>query len=310
MKSIRTAAAEDQARRDNLAVGIGFAVASVFLFSVMAVLVKWLSETGYPLSQLLFFRNLGALPIVALVVMQSGGWALLQTRNPAGHLSRGILGLSGMSMLMGALTLLPLADATALNFAGPLFITALSVPLLGEKVGIHRWTAVIIGFAGVAIMAQPTGDVSSLGVAVALSGALFQALAMINIRYLSRTEPAATVFAYFTLFCLVMSFLGCFIFGWVTPGWGDLGLFLAVGLTGGVAQYFLTLSYRFAPAALIGTFNYSAIIWATLFGFLIFGHLPGLAVIGGATIVIACGLYITYREVSRKRPAASGMDGG
>lgn len=296
-----TTDATSQARGDNLPLGILFAVISVFFFGVMAVFVKKTGEAGYPISQVLFFRNLGALPVLAAVIAQSGGLSSLHTRHPLRHLMRSTIGLIAMALVFSSMTLLPLADATALMFAAPLFITTFSVPLLGERVGMHRWTAVLIGFAGVAVMAQPTGEISTLGLVVALGGAFFQAMAMITVRYLNRTESPAAIIGYFTVFILVLSAIACVFMGWRPPSGADLAMLLALGLCGGTAQYFLTLSYRKAPAALIGLFNYSSILWATLFGFVFFDDVPALPVVGGAAVVIASGSYITYREVARHR---------
>ncbi len=286
-------------RIDNAPLGIAMMLASVFLFSVMSVLVKAMTEV-YPVTEVVFFRNAAALIPVTLAVLMHGGMGTLRTERPGAHLWRSVIGLSAMSMLFWSFDLLPLADAVALNFSSPLFLTALSVPLLGEKVGVHRWSAVAVGFAGVLVMVRPSGDVLQLGALVALGAAFAQALAMVAIRQLSRTEAPDTIVFWFTL---VATALGLFTlpFAWITPvGWADWAMLAGAGLVGGVAQLFLTRAYAFAPAAVVAPFSYASILWATLFGFVLWGDAPAVHVVVGALIVAASGLYILYRETRRR----------
>lgn len=271
---------------------------SVLFFSVMNVLAKLLMDR-FPVNEVMFFRSLFALIPVCLVIHFANGFAAtLRTRYPWGHLGRSLIGLSAMVATFWSFHLLPLGDAISLNFAAPLFLTALSVPLLGEKVGIHRWSAVLVGFAGVLIIVQPSGDVLNLGAMLALGGALCTAVAMIAIRQLSRTELPNTIVFYFTLLTTVMTGLSLPV-SWITPGPLDLLLLLATGLCGGCGQLMLTRAYSLAPAAVVAPLNYASLLLAVGFGWLLWGEVPTGTMAAGAAVVMASGLYILYRETQR-----------
>ncbi len=271
---------------------------SVLFFSVMNVLAKLLMDR-FPVNEVMFFRSLFALIPVCLVIHFANGFAAtLRTRYPWGHLGRSMIGLSAMVATFWSFHLLPLGDAISLNFAAPLFLTALSVPLLGEKVGIHRWSAVLVGFAGVLIIVRPSGDVLNLGAMLALGGALCTAVAMITIRQLSRTELPNTIVFYFTLLTTVMTGLSLPV-SWITPGPLDLLLLLATGLCGGCGQLMLTRAYSLAPAAVVAPLNYASLLLAVAFGWLLWGEVPTGTMAAGAAVVMASGLYILYRETQR-----------
>lgn len=279
--------------------GIMLMIVAVFLFSVLNVEVKLLAET-YAVTQIAFFRNLFALPVAVVMVMASGGPAILRTRHPWGHVWRSLIGLGTMMLIFWSFALLPLAVATAIWFSGPLFLTALSVPLLGERVGVHRWSAVVVGFIGVLVMLRPGTETFQIAALVPVCAAFGYALAMIAVRQLTKRDPTASVVFYFTICATVFSGLLAPI-DWRTPDWSGFLLLAATGLTGGLAQHFLTNAYSLAPAALIGGFNYVNLIFATLFGYLIWAERPGPTLLLGGSIIMASGLYIVYRETRRKR---------
>ncbi len=289
-------------RVDNTPLGIGMMLGSVLLFSMMNVLVKILTDR-YPVAEVTFFRSAFALVPVAAAITLQGGWATsLRTERPWGHVWRSVIGLTSMTMMFWSFHLLPLGDAVALNFSAPLFLTALSVPLLGEKVGIHRWSAVLVGFVGVLIIVRPSGEMFlHLGAMVALGAAFAQSFAMVAIRQLSRTEPPNTIVFYFTSFTTVMLALAL-PFVWVTPTLADLGLLVATGLLGGGAQLLMTRGYSLAPAAVIAPFNYTSLLWAVLFGWLLWSELPSVYVTVGACVVALSGLYILHRETRKRLP--------
>jgi len=292
--------ADSSAGREQTLRGIAQMVTAVFLFSLLNVEVKLLAET-YAITQIAFFRNLFALPVAITMVMAHGGPAILRTRHPLGHVWRSLIGLSTMFLIFWSFDLLPLAEATAIWFSGPLFLTVLSVPLLGEKVGVHRWSAVVVGFIGVLVMLRPGSATFQLAALVPLCAAFGYALAMIAVRQLTRWDPTATVVFYFTVCATLFSGLLAPL-DWRWPDLSDFLLLAATGLTGGVAQHFLTSAYSKAPAALIGAFNYVNLIFATLFGYLIWGEQLGPTLLLGAGIIMASGLYIIYREAVRRRP--------
>jgi drug/metabolite transporter (DMT)-like permease len=274
--------------------GIYNMLLAVLLFSCMDAMIKWVSAV-HPVGQIIFFRNVFAFVPVFLFMRQAGGLGMLRTKRPGHHALRGIFGIASMICIFSAFALLPLAEAVALSLSGPIFLTALSVPLLGEKVGIRRWSAVIAGFIGILIMTRPGASAFQPAALLAVGGALFYALAMISIRRLGTTEPAATTVFYFTLFAVVLSTISL-PFQWVTPDSFNLLLLVGIGLLGGFAQLAMTQAFRLAPVALIAPFDYGALVFAVLFGYVIWRDVPDPYIIVGAVIVVASGLYILHRE--------------
>ena len=279
--------------------GIYCMILAVFLFSCMDALIKW-TASSYPIGQIVFFRNVFAFIPVAFFVRQAGGIAVLRSRRLGGHVMRGIVGVAAMVCIFTAFALLPLAEAVALSLSGPIFLTALSVPLLGEKVGLRRWSAVIVGFLGILVMTRPGVGVFQPAALFAIGGALFYALAMISVRRLSMTEPAAAIVFYFTLFAAIAGALSL-PFQWVTPDLIGLVLLIGIGLIGGFAQLAMTQAFRLSPVALIAPFDYGALVFAVGFGYFIWSDVPDGYIFVGSLIVIASGLYILHRETKLAR---------
>lgn len=288
-------------QRDQPLQGILSILIAVALFVVMDALIKWLS-VRYPTLQIVFFRSLVALIPIALLARQSGGLiSMFATRRPGLHTLRCVFGLLSMICFFHAVRTLPLADVIAIGFAAPLFMTALSVPFLGEKVGIRRWTAVIVGFVGVLIMVRPGGDVFEAGAAVALIGTVFYALTMVVMRRLSRTDTTASITFYFAIAGSAVG--GASLpFVWVEPDATDWMLLIAVGLIGGIAQIFMTHAFRLAPVAVIAPFDYTAMLWGSAIGYAVWADVPDVWVWIGAVVVAASGLYIVYRETRLRLP--------
>jgi drug/metabolite transporter (DMT)-like permease len=280
--------------RENRRLGITLAIAHVFLLAVMSAIVKWLGDS-YHVFQITFFRNTCSFAIVLPMVWYHGGLKSVHTEHKWFHFWRGAVGVTAMLLLFSSYTLLPLADATALGFTAPLFLTVLSSPLLGEKVGRARWVAVLVGFVGAVLMARPSGDVTVTGISIALAAAFMVSLVMLMLRRLNDIEQPITIIFYFSIFAtIVTTILAPFV--WKTPDTTALAFMAVLGIMGGINQFLLTLAYRFAPAALVVSFNYSSIIWASMLGFMVWGHVPGAHVIVGALVVIGSGLFITIRE--------------
>lgn len=267
----------------------------VFLFTMMEAAVKWL-VADYPVHQIIFFRSAFALIPCAYFVWRAGGMSALRTKRPSVHLLRGLIGLAAMGCYFFAYSQMALADAKAILFSAPLFMTVLAVPLLGERVGIYRWSAVLVGFAGVLIVLKPGGDMLQYGTFAALGGAFLYALAVITIRHLSATESVACITFYFTLTGTAASAVLIGLFGWVPPTPADWAMLASLGLVGGVAQYAMTRAFRLAEAAAIAPLDYTSMAWAILLGYLIWQDIPSLEVFAGITLVVASGLFILYRE--------------
>jgi drug/metabolite transporter (DMT)-like permease len=282
--------------------GIGFMVLSVLLFSCMDALVKWMAQ-GYPVVQIVFFRNLFAFVPIAIFLSRVGGVSALRVSDLRGHLLRGLVGVTSMFCFFESFARLPLGEAVALGQSGPLFLTALSVPLLAEKVGVRRWSAVVVGFAGVLLMTRPGAGGFDPAALFAIGGAFAYALAMISVRKLNRTESPAAIVFYFTLFALVASALAL-PFVWVTPDLVDFLMLGSIGLVGGAAQFAMTYAFRMSPVAVIAPYEYVGLVFAGSFGFAIWNDVPDAWLLAGAAVVVASGLYILHREtkLGRRRP--------
>ena len=287
---------------DNAKLGILYVLGSTFFFNALNATAKWLSA-DYPIIEIVFFRSLFAFLPCLVWVLAGPGLDSLRTGRPGLHIFRGTAGLGSMFLVFTSFSLLPIADAVAISFATPLFLTALSVPLLGEKVGIHRWSAVIVGFTGILIMAHPSGAGANLGFAAATASTALNALILVSVRRLGRTERPLTIIFYQAMVGTAGS---AFLlpFGWKAPDLPGFGMFVAMGLVGVVGHFCLTQGFRYAAVAVAGPFNYTGLIWATLFGFLVWGELPGAGTILGGLIVIASGIYIFYRETRKKAAVA------
>lgn len=285
---------------DRTLLGIGSMIMATLVFTLLQALVKDLAARGYPTLQLVFFRSLFALLPVLLLIRAQGGWSLLKTSRPRQHFYRCLAGLIAMACYFKAYSLLGMADAVAIGFSAPLFMTLLSIPLLGETVGKHRWTALLVGFAGVLIMVRPGGDLFQPAALIGLAGALCYALAMIAIRGMSRQEHSLTIVFYYSLFGAVVTG-GTIPFVFIMPGtWLDGLLLVGLGVLGGVGQFFLTQAFRLAPVAAVAPFDYTAMIWAIALGLILFGEWPSTGVVIGAVVVGISGWYIAHREAIKR----------
>ena len=284
--------------------GVGFGALAFGLFSLMDALVKWLSAS-YPVPQILVCNALFALVPVGVLVARRGGLYQLRTRRLGLHLLRGLLGTTGGFLAFYAFSRLPLADAYAIIFATPLLITALSVPILGEAVGWRRWSAVLVGFLGVLVMLRPGMAPIGVGSVAALGAACASACAILLVRRLSVTETTTSIAFYSNLTAVTLIAI-LFSPTFIAPSLGDLALMAASGLIGGTALLVLIAGYRRSPAALVAPFQYTQMLWAIALGALIWGDVPEPAMLVGASIVAASGLFILYRETALgRRPTAS-----
>lgn len=285
---------------------IGFKLISALLFAAMSALVRQLGDVA-PVGQLVFFRSACAIPPVLLIYALRGElMTAVRTRRPLGQLGRGALSVAGMFTNFSALTRLPLADATAISFASPLITVALAAVILKESVRLYRWSAVSVGFAGVIVMLIPHFDLSHYATAgaasVATAGSIFAITAafcnagtVIQTRRLAQSETTSSIVFYFSL---VTALAGAVTlpFAWHTPTGSELVMLVSLGVFGGVAHIFLTESYRHATASVIAPFDYSAMLWALLLGYWVFGELPSALVYLGASIVAGAGLFVIWRE--------------
>lgn len=284
--------------------GIAFRVAAMACMACLSALVKWTGSRGVPVFEIILFRNLFAFVPLGLYIARTTGFEVLKTNRLGGHVLRSVVGLTGMVCGFSAVQHLPLTEATALQFTSPLFMTALSALLLSEKVGRHRWGAVVVGFVGVLIMARPIpGQMNVMGVTLGMLSALGAAGAMVAIRQIADTERGPTIVFYFTLGGVLMGLVGS-AFHWVVPDATTLVALVVAGLIGGVGQLFLTEALRQAPVGVIAPFDYTQLVWASVLGLVIWGELPHPLTLVGAVVVAASGVYILHRELRRFRRAA------
>ncbi|MDP1909418.1 MAG: DMT family transporter [Hyphomicrobium sp.] len=282
-------------------IGIVCQLAAGVSFTLMGALVRHVSPR-VPLGEIVFFRSfIAILPLLVMLAWRNELILAVRTKNPLAHLSRSVSGILAMFLTFAALWYLPLAEATAIGFATPLFNVALAAFFLGEKVRIWRWSAVLIGLLGVLVMLSPyIGQQDydrddAIGALIALAAALVISVAMTQVRYFSRTETTASLVFYFSLSCAVGGLLTIPL-GWIWPSNGDWMALIALGVFGGFGQILITESYRYAPASVLAPFAYFTMVWSVIIGYLAFSELPKQEVFVGAAIVIAAGLFVAYRE--------------
>jgi len=282
--------------------GIGLKVASVIAFIVMASLLKSVSD-AVPPGEMVFFRSFFAIPVIVMWLhMRHELHMGVGTSNPLGHFWRGLSGTASMGLGFAALGFLPLPEVTALGYASPLLVVIFASMFLNEKVGIWRLGAVALGMTGVLIVLSPrlslgaqTSDAQALGAMLALTAAICSALAQVFVRKLVATERTATIVFWFSFNASALA-LVTLPFGWVIPDWDQAAILVLAGLCGGVGQILLTSSYRFADASVVAPFEYASMIFALLIGYFVFDEVPTLVMLAGASLVMAAGFLIIWRE--------------
>lgn len=290
-------------RQDRL-LGIGLRIGATTCFAFMAAMIKLGYAAGVSTPELAFYRFAFGLPPLLLWIGWNRNFGAWRTQRPMAHAVRAAIGLTTMILAFSALAYLPLAEATTIGFAAPLFAVALSAMVLKEKVGRHRWSAVVLGFLGVLLVMRPGGtEVPAIGLALAIAAAFGVALVTITIRQIGRTESTQTTVLWFSL--LSMATLGTLLpfYARMHQPW-TWAILLALGLFGGAGQLFLTSSLRYAPVSAVVPFDYTQLIWAVLLGWFVFADQPPATTWAGAAVIIASGLYTVYREhkLGRDKP--------
>jgi drug/metabolite transporter (DMT)-like permease len=275
---------------------------SVCTFSVMDLLVKWSSD--YPAGEVLFFRGFFGLLPTYFLIPKNKLKTFYTTARLKEHLFRCLMGLMALIAIVVALRELPLAVVVSLSYAAPLFITVLSIFLLSEKVGIFRWLAVLIGFIGVIIIAEPGFKGMNYLYFLPLIFCIGMAFVTITIRKLSTTEPIWLISIFFTI-TISIAGLATIPMGWVMPNFQDFILLALIGVTGGSANLFLTQSYKLSEVSLVSPLKYLALIFAIIFGYLIWNEIPTIKTLIGASLVILASLIIFKREIYHKQTIPS-----
>ncbi len=267
--------------------------------------MKWASEDGAGVLEMLFFRGLVGAPIVLGWIMLNGGIADIRTRRPRAHLFRAVIGVGSLAMIFQGLILLPIADAVTIGFSAPAFATLLSALLLGEQVGRYRWLAVALGFLGVLIVTRPGGaDLPAAGILFALLGAIGNGAVTVTIRQLGTSERPAVIAFWFLVAALAVGAIGM---AFVATAHAPLtwALLVFAGVIGAGAQLLLTESLHRAPVSVVVPFDYVHIVWAALLGWLIWATVPGINTVIGAALIIASGLFTAWREHRLRRPGTA-----
>lgn len=286
------------ARRNQVPRGIGFMVASTVLFAGVNAIVK-LMVARYPVGEVAFYRALFALVAAAVIILPRTGVAVFRTRRYRAHLQRGVSQFGSMTCMFMAFKLMALGSAVAISFAAPLFTTLLSIVILKERVGVHRWSALVIGFVGVVIVTEPGRGTFQLGALFALANAVLISSVAVAIRRMSATESTETLTIY-QMMVITVCTLFLLPFGFTRPSWLDAGALIVAGIGNGIAQYWWTRSLSLAPPSAVVPFNYLSLVWATLLGFAIWGDVPTPHLLAGAVVVVCSGLYILWRETLRR----------
>ena len=290
-------------RRGNLR-AIALMLTAVGLFAFMDASLKHLSQ-GYPPLELVVLRCLASLPFLLFYTAWRGNWSTLRPRNVPLHLVRGALAFTMLASFIYAVSKLSLADTYAVFLCAPLLMAGLSVPLLGERVTAGRWCAVALGLAGVLVMLRPTGTgLGTLGGLAAAVSALCYALSGITIRVLSRTDSNGAMVLSFLVLAALGALAGA-LPDWRALAGADFGWLAFIGVTGAVAQQLITEAFRSAPPAVVGPFEYTAMLWAFGLDWLLWQHLPTATVLIGSAIVAVSGLYVIWDERQSNVPAVA-----
>ena len=270
-------------------------LAAATTFSVMDVLMKRLTD-DYPAMQVTFLRGIASLPLLLGATALFGRWRDLVAKRWELHIMRGFLSVMLLWCFVYALSQLSLANAYSIFMSAPLLITALSVPMLGERVGWRQWLAVLVGLLGVIIVLKPSGaGLVTIGGLAALASAVGYAVSAITIRIVTRTDTsAATVFWSLLILTIISGIIASL--RWVPVQWDHWYLIVGLGISGAAGQYFITEAFRLAPPPVVAPLEYSALAWGLLFDWLIWATAPGLRMLAGAFVIVASGIYVIHRE--------------
>ena len=274
---------------------------SICAFSIMDLIVKW--SENYPIGEVLFFRGFcGMIPIFFLIPKERY-FNFYKTNRPFLHFKRCVSGLVAIVAIFIALRNLPLATVVSITFAAPIFTTIMSIFFLSEKVGLYRWLAVLVGFIGILIISEPGFSSLNFYYIYPIIFCLGLSYVAIAIKQLSSTEPVWLIGLYFSFSIMIMSFF-TLPQGWIMPNLKDLFLLCMVGILGGLANLWLTQSYKFAEVSLVTPLKYLALLFAIFFGYIFWEETPTIKTLLGAALVIISSIIIFRREIYLKKPVS------
>ncbi|MEX1035776.1 MAG: DMT family transporter [Sneathiella sp.] len=274
-------------------------VVAIFFMSTMDAVAKLLVEANYSVIQILAIRGLVLMPVLCFWLFTHGGFQAIKTKRYKGHSLRIVLGVLAPLLFFLSLRKLPLADATVIFFISPFVMTALSVPLFKEKVGIHRWGAIFVGFMGVLFVMQPTSGLLEVEAFMVLGGSLCYCGIMLTGRVLSRTETTFTIIFYSNVGLMVITGIIA-LFTWEPIQLPDIGFVVLMAILSLAANICLIKSFALGEVGVIAPFEYTGLLWAVLLGYFVFGDFPAANVWIGVVVIAASGLYMIYRENLRR----------
>jgi drug/metabolite transporter (DMT)-like permease len=300
MSEATSVIAPAKARREHIPLGIVYMIGATVMFAASSAVSKWL-VASYPIGEVLFTRTGIALITCALFIMPQAGLAAFRTRRLSHHVMRSLSQGCSQTFLLIAFSLMPLAGAIAINFSAPLFTVLISALLLKEKVGLARWVALLLGFCGVLIVANPGAGVFQIGALFALANAVLYGSVTVGVRGMTATESAETLILY-QLALLTAFFALLLPLGWTSPTPADAGWILFNGVSNAVGQYWWTRALHLAPASAVAPFYYLSLVWAVILGFAVWGDVPTVSLVIGSGVVVASGLFLLWRESSARQP--------
>jgi drug/metabolite transporter (DMT)-like permease len=294
----QSAARKAPARADRPFKGIALILASTVFLGASDVTAKYLSAT-LPSIEIAWIRFLVFALIMAPSMLPGSPLYALQTKSLGLQLMRGAALLGSSLFFISGLRFLPIAEASATGFVAPLFVTALSIFFLGEKVGLRRWIATAVGLIGVLIILRPGSGAFHAAAFFPLVSALAWACTLIMTRMMSGKELATTTMTYSSIagVCILSALVPAV---WVTPSWHDILFGILIGVASTAGQWIVVLAFRYADASVLAPFSYSQLVWVSLLGFLIFGEVPDVWTVSGAAFIVASGLYTAHRERIRR----------
>mgnify|MGYP002630763723 CR=1 FL=1 len=286
-------------RKDRVPLGILYMLGATVLFAISTALSKWL-VASYPFTEVLLFRSGISIIVVALLILPWSGLAVFRTKRIGAHIGRSLTQTAAQSFIVIALSMMPIAGAMAINFSAPLFATLFAAFFLGERVGLPRATALIVGFCGVLLVVSPGADTFGVGAIFAIANAVLFGSVTAAVRGMSQTESAGTLTIYQMGFMTLFFLLATPIFGFIVPTGPDAIALIAGGICNGFGQYWWTRALSLAPPSAVGPFYYFTLVWAIGLGYLFWGDVPTVALLAGSAIVVGSGLFLLWRESGKR----------
>jgi drug/metabolite transporter (DMT)-like permease len=286
------------ARADRPFRGIALILASTVFLGVSDVTAKYLSAT-LPSTEIAWIRFLVFALIMSPAMLPGSPLYAMRTERPGLQLMRGVALLSSSLLFISGLRFLPIAEASATGFVSPLFVTALSIVFLGERVGVRRWIATALGLIGVLIILRPGTGAFHAAAFFPIVSALAWACTLIMTRMMSGREHALTTMTWSSIagVCILSALLP---FAWVAPSWHDILFGVLIGVASTAGQWIVVLAFRYADASVLAPFSYTQLLWVSILGFVIFGELPDILTVTGAVFIVGSGLYTAHRERVRR----------